>query len=105
MTTFWSLSSVGHDGVCLLETSDLWELVSSCPEDEAEDQLVTVKTPPGKKFRVSSLQVDLDQALAYGIAEAGDRELILVLPGGTEEPTRRRLPWLEVNRLEPVWRV
>jgi hypothetical protein len=41
-------------------------------------------------------QADLDQALAYGIAEAVDRELILVLPDGSDEPTRRRLPWLDV---------
>jgi len=46
--------------------------------------------------RPGERQVDLDQALAYGIAEAGDRELVLALPEGSEEPTRRRLPWLDV---------
>jgi len=56
----------------------------------ADDDGVLAVGHPGER------QVDLDQALAYGIAEAGDRELILVLPGGTEEPTRRRLPWLDV---------
>lgn len=40
-------------------------------------------------------QRDLDLGLAFGLAHAGDRELVLVLPEGTEEPTRRRLPWLD----------
>jgi len=53
------------------------------------DALVVVGRP-GER------QQDLDLAVAYGIAEAGDRELILVLPEGCEAPTRRRLPWLDL---------
>lgn len=53
------------------------------------DRLVVVGRP-GER------QQDLDLGLAYGIAEAGDRELVLVLPEGCEAPTRRRLPWLDV---------
>lgn len=56
----------------------------------ADDDCVLAVGHPGER------RADLDQALAYGIAEAGDRELVLVLPAGSEEPTRRRLPWLDV---------
>ena len=56
----------------------------------ADNDILLAVGRPGER------QVDLDQALAYGIAEAGDRELVLVLPEGNEEPTRRRLPWLDV---------
>lgn len=54
-----------------------------------DDCLVAVGRP-GEK------QIDLDRGLAYGVAVAGDRELVLVLPKGTAEPTRRRLPWLDI---------
>jgi hypothetical protein len=40
-------------------------------------------------------QRDLDLGLAFGLAHAGNRELVLVLPDGAEEPTRRRLPWID----------
>jgi len=42
-----------------------------------------------------ALQRHLDEALAYGIAEAGDRELLLVLPSARTGPTRLRLPWVD----------
>lgn len=54
-----------------------------------EDALVVVGCPLER-------QRDLELGLAFGLAHMGDRELILVLPAGTEEPTRRRLPWLDV---------
>jgi hypothetical protein len=40
-------------------------------------------------------QRNVDLGLAYGLAHASDRELILILPDGFEEPTRRRLPWID----------
>lgn len=52
------------------------------------DRLVVVGCP-------GEPQADLDFGLAFGLAHTGDRELVLVLPEGTEEPTRRRLPWLD----------
>lgn len=42
-----------------------------------------------------ALQRHLDEGLAYGIAEAGDRELLLVLPSAMTGPTQLRLPWLD----------
>jgi len=52
------------------------------------DALVVVACP-------DELQRDVDLGLAYGLAHAADRELILVVPEGTAEPTRRRLPWID----------
>lgn len=52
------------------------------------DRLIVVGCP-------SESQRDLDFGLGFGLAHAGDRQLILVLPAGSEEPTRRRLPWLD----------
>ena len=54
-----------------------------------DDQLVVVGHP-------GESQRDLDLGLAFGIAHAGDSELVLVLPAGTDEATRRRLPWLDI---------
>jgi hypothetical protein len=53
------------------------------------DQLIVIGRP-------GESQRDLDLGLAYGLAHAGDRELVLVLPEGREEPSRRRLPWLDI---------
>ena len=52
------------------------------------DRLIVVGCP-------SESQRDLDFGLGFGLAHARDRQLILVLPAGSEEPTRRRLPWLD----------
>lgn len=56
---------------------------------ETEDQLVVVGCPFER-------QLDLDLGFGFGLAHAGDRELVLVMPAGAAEPTRRRLPWLDV---------
>ncbi|MGH9272788.1 MAG: PGN_0703 family putative restriction endonuclease [Ilumatobacteraceae bacterium] len=40
-------------------------------------------------------QVDTDKTLAYGLAWSGDRDLILVLPDGTQAPTLRRAAFLD----------
>lgn len=53
------------------------------------DRLVVVGCP-GER------EADLDLGLAFGLGHAGDRELVLVLPKGTTEPTRLRLPWIDV---------
>jgi hypothetical protein len=37
-----------------------------------------------------------DEALAWGLANSGDRDLVLVLPAGAEAPTASRLPWITV---------
>lgn len=54
-----------------------------------QDELIVVGSP------VES-QRDLDLGLAYGIAHAVDRELVLMLPEGTDEPTRIRAAWLDI---------
>lgn len=53
------------------------------------DRLVVVGCP-------GEGQADLDLAFAFGLGHAGDRELVIVLPEGRTEPTRRRLPWIDV---------
>lgn len=52
------------------------------------DQLIVVGCP-------GESQRDLDLGLGYGLAHACDRELVLVLPSGSEVATRRRLPWID----------
>ena len=42
-------------------------------------------------------QVDVDRALAWGLAWAADRELLLALPIGGEEPTLRRAAMLDTT--------
>jgi len=54
------------------------------------DRLIVVGCP-------GESQRDLDLGLAYGLAHAGDRELVLVLPLGAEAGTQRRLPWLDTH--------
>ncbi len=39
-------------------------------------------------------RTDIDTALAWGLAFQQDRDLLLVLPAGTEHPTLNRLPWI-----------
>ncbi len=39
-------------------------------------------------------QSDIDAALAWGLAFQQDRDLLVVLPAGTEQPTLNRLPWI-----------
>jgi hypothetical protein len=53
-----------------------------------DDQLVVIGTPV-------EAPRDIDLGLAYGIAYARDRELVLILPAGMEEPTRIRMPWID----------
>lgn len=55
-----------------------------------EDRLIVVGCP-------GESQRDLDFGLAYGLAHAGDRELVLVLPRGSETATQRRIPWLDTH--------
>lgn len=52
------------------------------------ESLVVVGTPV-------EAQRDLDLGLAFGLAHAVDRELVLVVPKDSEEATRRRLPWID----------
>jgi len=53
----------GRAGVCLLETSDLWELLSSAPDD-GQDQTLTVSAPPRAKFRVAAGETPLPDLVA-----------------------------------------
>jgi len=55
-----------------------------------EDRLIVVGCP-------GESQRDLDLGLAYGLAHAGDRELVLILPRGSEAATQRRIPWLDTH--------
>ena len=48
----------GDSGVCLLDTSELWELLSSIPEDD-EPQSVAVISPPRKQFEVRAGAISL----------------------------------------------
>jgi hypothetical protein len=54
-----------------------------------DDRLVIVVGPQEPIERV-------DLALAYGLAYAGDRDLVLVLPAGSERATVMRAPWIDV---------
>lgn len=56
----------------------------------ADDDHLVVVGCPGER------QADLDLGLAYGLGHVGDRELVIVLPEGATEPTRRRMPWIDV---------
>ena len=56
----------------------------------ADDDHLVVVGCPGER------QADLDLGLAYGLGHVGDRELVIVVPEGSTEPTRRRMPWIDV---------
>jgi Restriction Endonuclease associating with ARP len=56
----------------------------------ADDDILSVVVGPQENQR------DVDRALAYGLAHAGDRDLHLVLPGNKAYPTLARSPWIEV---------
>jgi Restriction Endonuclease associating with ARP len=55
-----------------------------------DDDILSVVVGPQEKQR------DVDRALAYGLAHAGDRDLHLVLPADKAYPTLARSPWIEV---------
>ena len=44
--------------------------------------------------RADTDQTTADQALAWGLAYRGDRQLSLVLPANRAKPTLVRVPWL-----------
>lgn len=46
---------------------------------------------------------EVDRALAIGLAEREDRDLVLVLPRGWHEPTVHRWAWLDDSLQISVW--
>jgi hypothetical protein len=46
---------------------------------------------------------DVQLALAYGMAWAGERRLVLALPRGHAAATRQRLPWFDNGRRPELW--
>jgi len=60
----------------------------------ANDEILAIVSWPG----ASQVSADegADEALAWGLAYGGDRDVALLLPRGLERPTLQRLPWVRV---------
>jgi hypothetical protein len=65
--------------------------------EDATQQYVTAVVPPGSGL------VAADEALAYGLAWQGDRDLLLVLPENLVSTTLVRLPWVATEVRVWAW--
>lgn len=53
-----------------------------------DDDVLVISSWPG------ATQGSTDEALAWGLAYGGDRDVVLVLPAGLAAPTLQRMPWV-----------